>query len=383
MATDYAPVLQQVMAQFMKRLRSKALASRVFSRDLDPAASEIGDTINVTIPTVYAASAVSPGATPQAGVDSTPSKSSMTLNEWWEVPISITDKQLGEIQRGVFDAELDSAAVGLVEKINSDIYREARAFYNVAGTGGTNPFATNEDPLLEAIRLLDESKAPTSDRIGILTPLAKSKALKIDAMTRYDARGEGAAKITGVLGNAYGVDLMMDQLVYSHTSTALSAGAATANGVQAINAGSTDGGRSGTISIAKATGTSPLVKGDVFTIAGDSQAYVVNTSVTLAIGNTTVSISPALVKATAGGEAITLVASHKAMPVAHKAAISFASRPVASVDGAGNIFRMLDRETGLALTVELQRQHYQTRLAFSCLYGVKSFRPELGVRLLG
>lgn len=383
MASVYTPVLQQFMAQFMLKVRAQMLATRVINLSFDNVPAERGDTINVTYPTNYVAKAITPGAAPVAGDDATPSKVPLTLDQWWDVSTNITDKQLGEIQRGVFNAEQDAMVVGLVEKVNVSIYAQVAKFYNIAGTAGTNPFATNEDPLLAAIERLDEARCPASGRVGVLTPAAKAKALKIDAITRYDARGEGSAKITGVLGNAYGVDLMMDQLTQTHTSTALTAGAATANGVQAIGAGSTDNGRTGTLSVAKATNAAPLVAGDILTIAGDPQTYRVITGVTLAVGNTTVAIAPALKQATAGGEAITLTATHKLMPVMHRDAISFASRPVKGLEGIGIMETLTDPQTGLALTVELSRQHYQSKLAVSCLWGVESFRPEYGVRLLG
>jgi len=379
----YTAVLQQFMAQFMLKARAQMLATRVVNLSFDSAPAERGDTINVTYPTNYAAKAISPGAAPVEGDAATPSKVPLVLDQWFDVSTNINDKQLSEIQRGIFNAEQDAMVVALAEKVNASIYAQAASFYNVAGGAGTNPFATNEDPLLAAIQLLDESRCPASGRVGVLTPAAKSKALKLGELTRYDARGEGSAKITGVLGNAYGVDLMMDQLIHTHTSTVFTAGAVTANGVNAIGAGSTDNGRTGTISIAKATNTSPLVAGDVLTISGDTQTYTVLANVTLAVGNTTVSIAPALVKATAGGESIALTATHKAMPVMHRDAISFASRPVRPLEGIGNVATLSDPQTGLSITVELQRQHYQNKLAVSCLWGAKSFRPEFGVRLLG
>ena len=381
--SDYSAVLQQFMAQFFLKARAQSLATRVVNMSFDPAPAEQGDTINITLPTNYAAKAVTPGAAPVAGDAAAPVKSSLVVDQFWDVSTNITDKQLGEIQRGVFGAEQDAMVVALVEKINATIYAETKKFYNVAGTAGTNPFATNEDPLLDAIQRLDDERAPITGRVGILSPAAKNKAMKIGSITRADARGDGSPLITGILGNAYGVDVMMDQLVGSHASTPLTAGAATANGAQAIGAGSTDGGRSGTLSVAKATNAAPLVAGDVLIIAGQSQTYVVNADVTLAIGNTTVSVSPALRTALAGGEVITLIASHQINPVMSPDAITFASRPLATLSGIGQLQTLTDPQTGISLTVELQRQHYQSKLAIAALWGVKSFRPEYGARLMG
>lgn len=386
MANIYTPALQTVIAQFFLRLRAQALATKLFDRSFDPAPAQKGDTINVTIPTNYTAQAVTPNNALQAGVDSTPVKGTMTLNQWWEVPITISDKNLSEIQRGVLDAEINSMSVALVEKINSDVYGESRSFFNQAGAAATNPFATNEDPFLLAMQLLDQEKAPQADRYLVMNPAAKAKALKIAGFVQASIRGTPAspsALITGSIGQAYGAEALMDQLVYSTVSTPLTAGAATVNGAQGIGNGSTDNNRTGTVSIAKATNSSPLVRGDTLLFSGDTQFYTVLADITLAVGNTTVAIAPALRTAKAGGETVTLTASAVINPVAQKNALTFASRPVGAMEGVGIFATRIDPVTGVALTVELQRQHYQTRLSVSCLYAVKSFRPELGCRLLG
>jgi len=380
--SDYSAVLQQFMAQFHLKARAQSLATRVVNLSLDPAPAEQGDTINITLPTNYTAKAVTPGAAPVAGDAAKPIKSSLVVDQFWDVSTNLTDKQVGEIQRGVFGAEQDAMVSALVEKINATIYAETSKFFNVAGTAGVNPFATDEQPLLDAITHLDVERAPVTNRVAVLSPEAKNRAMRIAAITRADARGDGSPLITGILGNSYGVDVMMDQLVATHTSTPLSAGAATANGPQAVDAGSTDGGRTGTISIAKATNPSPLVAGDILSIAGQTQTYVVLSDVTLAVGNTAVSVAPALRTALAGGEVITLTASHVSIPVMHRDAITFAGRPLATLNGIGQLSTMTDPLTGISLTVELQRQHYQTKLAVAALWGVKSFRPEWGARLM-
>lgn len=383
MSNVYTPVLQQFMAQFFLKLRAENMASRLFHRDFLNTPAETGDVINVTLPTNYTATQITPGHAPTAPQDSTPVKRSLALDQWWGVEIGITDKQLGEIQRGVFNADLDSAFTALVEKWNSSIYAATAKWHNFVGAAGTNPFATDETVFLSALQILNENRIPRMGRVGILNPAAEALAFKIEAFTRADARGDGSALVTGKLGKAYGVDLYGDQLVHQHVSTPFTAGAVTVNGVQAVHAGTTDYGRTGTLSIAKATNASPLVAGDVLTITGDPQTYVVLANVSLGVGNTTVAIAPALKTATVGGEVITKLATHVINPVAHPMAISIASRPVAGLSGLGIIETQNDPQTGLALTVELERQHFQSKMKISALWGVDSFRPEFGVRMLG
>jgi hypothetical protein len=176
----------------------------------------------------------------------------------------------------------------------------------------------------------------------------------------------------------------MDQQIPTHVTTPLSAGNATANGAQVVGAGSTDQGRTGTVSIAKATNASALVAGDVLSFAGDPQTYVVLTAVSLIVGNTTVAIAPALQVAKTGGELVTLRASHVVNLAFHRDAFGFVSRPLqASSANTMEVMSVADPVSGVALRLEVVRQNKQTLFDFDVLYGAECVRPELAARLAG
>src|SRR5262249_47126766 len=135
----------------------------------------------------------------------------------------------------------------------------------------------------------------------------------------------------------------------------------------------------------KATSPTPCVRGDILTCAGDSQTYVVLADVVLAVGNTIVSIAPALRVAKIGGEAVSLKASHVVNLVFHRDAFAFANRPVADqlFTGGNEISQMTDPQTGISMALEVSRQYHQTWWEFSLLYGTKIVRPELAMGLAG
>ncbi|TXH56573.1 MAG: hypothetical protein E6Q97_06055 [Desulfurellales bacterium] len=175
----------------------------------------------------------------------------------------------------------------------------------------------------------------------------------------------------------------------------MSAGAITVNGVNAANAGSTDGGRTGTISLAKASNTFALKKGHIFTIAGFSQQYVVTADVTLAVGNTTVSIAPALTAATAGSEVVTLLqaagpgtTNHTMNLAFHRDAIAFASRIPADnvklIQDSMPVKPIIvpDPVTGLVFRLQVVRMHFQTAWFIDVLYGGVLARPEMACRIV-
>lgn len=379
--TDVVPIL---VAQGLATLRGACTMPRMVNTDYSNTPANVGDTINVWIPAGMTASDVAPSSTPVAAADIQPVKAPISLNKWRRSGFYLTDKQQEEVVGGVQSKQTGEAVKALCEDINAFIFTLYKSVYGYAGTAGTTPFATDISAITAARAVLNRQKAPLTDRRFIIDVNAESNALALPNIYASYVVGNTQAVIEGAIGRRVGFDWQMDQQVPTHPSTPLTAGACTVNGVNAINAGTADGGRTGTISIAKATNTSPLVKGDIFTIAGFTQTYVVLADVTLTVGNTTVTIAPALTLATAGSEAITLKASHTANLAFHRDAFAFVSRPLQS--SSANILEMMsvvDPISGVALRLEVVRQNKQLLFDFDVLYGAACVRPELACRVAG
>ena len=139
------------------------------------------------------------------------------------------------------------------------------------------------------------------------------------------------------------------------------------------------------VSLAKATNAASLKEGDILTIAGDAQTYVVTEAVSLAVGNTAVKIYPGLARATTGSEAVTVSGSHVMNLAFHRDAIAFATRPLMdSANGLGNLIQSaVDPVSGLSLRLEVSREHKRTRFSYDILYGADVVRRELGCRIAG
>ena len=129
--------------------------------------------------------------------------------------------------------------------------------------------------------------------------------------------------------------------------------------------------------------------GDIITIAGDDQTYVLTAAATQASAATDVTLAfePALKVALTGSEAITVKATHVVNLAFHRDAFALAMRPlmasVADYQLGSRFISMQDPVTGLVLRLEVSRQHKQTRWAFDVLWGTQLVRPALACRLAG
>ena len=99
----------------------------------------------------------------------------------------------------------------------------------------------------------------------------------------------------------------------------------------------------------------------------------------------TIYVEPGLKLALAGDETITIKGTHAVNLAFHRDAFAFVSRPLAdNADGLGNIIQSaIDPVSGLALRLEVSRQHKRTRFSYDVLYGLACVRRELACRVAG
>lgn len=379
--TDIVPIL---VAQGLQTLRSACVMPRLVNTDYSNTPADQGDVINLPIYSANAVTDVAPTAAPFQAPDTKVVKAQIQLNQWRRNGFFLTDKEQEEIVGGVRSKQTEETVKSLADDINRYIFLQYKRVYGYVGTAGTTPFATTVAGATDARKQLNRQLAPLADRRLVLDPDAEANALGLPQFSAVQNVGTASAIIEGTIGRRLGFDIAMDQQTPTHVSTALTAGNATVNGANAVGAGSTDNGRTGTVSIAKATNAANLVAGDIISFAGDPQTYTVLTNVTLAMGNTTVAIAPALQVAKSGGELMTLRATHVVNLAFHRDAFGFVSRPMQKA--AANTLEMMsmvDPISGVALRLEVVRQNKQTLFDFDVLYGAACVRPELAARLAG
>jgi hypothetical protein len=379
MANTLDNIMPKILARGLLTLREQAIMPRLVNGDYSTEAAEKGDTIDVPIPTANSASDVTPGPVYSSATNTTPGKVQVTLNNWKKSNFHLSDKDMTEINknRHFLPMQMQEAIRALANAVNEDIHAEYQGIYGYTGTAGTTPFASTVTDATNARKVLHQQRAPRTERRGVLDFDAEANALALAPFSDADKIGSNQVRIEGEIGRKYGIDWYADDAVTSHTtpttSSALVVGSAVAAGASSIDI---TGGNNVTLN-----------KGDIFTIAGDTQTYVLNASVAVvSTGNTAASISPVLAAA-ASSEAITLKASHVVNLAFHRDAFAFANRPlVASTQDmslGSRIMSMTDPQTGITLRLEVSRQYKQVQWEFDILWGAKLVRPELATRIAG
>lgn len=378
-ANTLTEVIPKLLAQGMLALRQMAVMPRYVNRGFETIAGEKGSSIDVPIPSAITAVAVNPSYVPPDDAGVVPTKISVALDQWWEAPFFLTDKDMLEAMNGVIPMQASEAVKSLANKVDALLIAKAEAvFPNYVGVAGVTPFQNDLSEFLNADAMLNDALAPADNRYMAINSRAKAAAMGLRAFQDASYRGDTRGIIQNEIGEKLGAWWFMDQNLTRHTSGTVSTSATpyTANGVNAVGATTVNlsGGALGTI-----------LAGDKISFPTlSSQTYVVVSS-TGAGTVTSIVISSGLVVATAGGESLFVAGSHRMNFLFHRDALALASRPFAGSDpmGLGTYLSAVDPISGLALRLEVSRQHKRTRWSYDILCGIGAPRPQFGVIIGG
>jgi len=371
MANNLEAVIPKVLAMGMITLRENTIMPRLINTDYQGRAAQRGSTIDIVIPSAVAASPVTPGATAPAGSDLEPTTVPIRLDNWYEAAFTITDKELAEIDAGIVPMQISEAVKALANEVDRSILALYQKVYGVAGTAGVTPFATDLRAAQEARLVLNRQLCPPQDRRMVLDVEADANATGLPAF-QYSGSGETTTIREGVIGRKLGFDWYMSQNVFRHIK-------GNATGYQVNQENHPVGSK--VVSVDTGTGIPKI--GDVFTVAGHSQTYVV-TGWTGSPNITSIQYEPGARVSFPDDAAISFIDSHVANLAFNRYAFALVSRPLLDVDPLGSrVMSMSDPVSQLTMRLEVSRLYKQTRWSFDILWGVACPRPELAVRVLG
>jgi P22 coat protein - gene protein 5 len=386
---NLAALITPLLALGMQTMRSRAVLPRLVNRGYDPAPGAKGTTVTITIPSAVTATDVVPGHTAPDTGPIVPTSKSFVVDQWKEAAFTLTDKDLMAVTMGIIPMQAAEAIKALVDAIETHLWSKVILTPYMNGTAGTTPFAVNTTTglsdmsvYINARKNMNARDVPDDPRFAVINPDAAGNLLQGRQFTDASWRGDTGGIINGAIGTKLGANWVESNKVPTNTSTALTAGALTVNGVNAAG--------SATVSLAKATNPAPLYAGNTITIATGAAAgsYRVTADTTLIVGNTAVPITPVLRGATAGGEAVTLLATAVQNMLFHRDAFAFVTRPLAEstppgADGLAAFDTIIDPVSGLVLRLELTREYKQWRWSYDVLWGASLVRDDFVQVMLG
>lgn len=374
MANTFTTIEEKALAAGLKKLRAQSVMTRRSFRGYegDPQLAKKGDTINIPTPYTATVSNVTASNTPPSLADNTPSSTTLVINRWRKSdPFHLTDKEKTEIDqnRHYIPMQIEAAMEALAGDMNQHILANYVDVYQHTGTAGTVPFSgAKATDAANAMKLLQESKCPSSMLSMVLNPAANALASVNDQLGDFDKTGMNDTAMSGQLGHTRGFDWFYDQDIPDHT-------AGTFNGAEQTAAV----GAIGDTSIAIDLGAGTVVVGDVFEFAGHDQQYVATAAVA-STASGTLSFLPALVAAVADNEAVDLVASHAVNLAFHRDAFAFST---VRLERRENVTQLFDEVTGVVLRLEKIHGYKADMWELDVLYGSEAIRPECAVRVMG
>jgi hypothetical protein len=377
MPNSLSNLIPRLLARGLLALREQAVMPRLVNLDYSSEGAMRGSTIDIPVSNTFTATNVAPSMTMASAQDSTPGLVQIALDQWKEVPFFINDKQRMEIMESesFLPMNVSETVRALANSMDSHIHNQYVDVYGYVGTAGNTPFSTIAD-VVNARAALNKQLSPMGMRRMVLNPDAEANLLQIPAMSDLEKTGDSDVKIEGMLGRKFGFDFFQSTNVVNHVAGTV--GSVTVASTTAVGATSLD-------IISSVAGT--LKKGDIFSIAGNSQTYVVSADGTYTSTKSAVTFTPPLVAIASATADVTVRASHVVNLAFQREAFAFVNRPLAGVGNGpelGSIIsQMSDPVSGLTMRMEVTRHNKQERFAVDVLYGAKTIRPALAVRVAG
>ena len=385
---NLSSVTPTLYAQGLEALRSMCIMPSLVLNDFGEEVREKGEAIQIPMPSAMTTTQIVPAAFAPDPPGIAPTTAIIPLDNWEEASFVLTEKEYGQIVRGIVPIQLSSAVQTLAASVNASIFANYVNVGNAVGTAGTTPFKTGIAQATDAGVYLDNNYALQRDRVIVLDPTGYGQAEQLPNFAYYMYSGDKNTVNSGIIRDKFGFDWHKDQQVPYQIAGTLT-GAVSASTAQAA----------GNASITVATGTgstfAPNV-GDIITFAGDSQTYTVQAggvaATPLGVSSTgTVNIYPAKIVALQGGEAVTIMPSHRVNLAFQRQAFGFASRPVKSGfglrgEGRGMVVAEMmvpDPVSGLVMHMEIREEYRRTRVAYSMLWGTGPVRPNVACRIMG
>ena len=351
------------------------------ARDSSAERAALNQTVMSPVVGAMTAEDINVGAYPADTPAQTIGNVSMSITKARSVPFGVT----GEENRGLNTAgtmgtinrdRMAQAIRTLTNEVETDLAALHIYASRAYGTYNSTAFGTAADlsDFAQARKILDDNGSPQSDMHMVLgsTAVANIRG-KQSGLFKINEAGTDQLLRFAVLGDVGGFALHNSAQVKTAVTAGTNNGSASTN-----NAGYAVGAT--TLTLASA-GTGTIIAGDIITIAGDTNKYLVVTGdADVSGGGSIVIAEPGLrVAIAASNTVITTIAATTRNMFFHRSAIQLATRAPAMPDGgdsADDVMIVTDPVSGVAFEFCVYKQKRQVRYEVNLAWGVKMVAPR-------
>jgi hypothetical protein len=354
------------------------------SSDMTYDRAAVGQTVTSPVAPAATASDITPAVTPPNDGDQTIGSVSMTITKARRVPV----RWNGEEKRGldnngasynvILRDQLAQGMRALVNEVESDIASLFTKTSRAYGAAGTVPFATNLAEAAQMRKILSDNGAPLSDLQMVLDTTAGASMRTLGQLTKANEAADTSLLRRGVLLDVHGFAIRESAQVKTPVVGTGAAGTTNAAGY-AVGA---------TVLTLASAGTGSILAGDVVTLAGDTNKYVIASGdADVSNGGTITLAAPGLRKAIpAAATLITVIAATTRNMAFARSALAVATRAPALPEGgdsASDRMIITDPVSGLSFEISLYKQYRQIQYEIALAWGVAAVKTEHMALLLG
>lgn len=369
---------QEGLIQLHKNL---GLAGRVY-RGYDKDAKAKGSTIEIKRPSTF--SVQDAPSNPQ---DLLPSHITLVLNQWKEVKFKLTDKELTFTQEDIIRDHIQPAGYALADYIDQKLAALVAfvPWYFDEASPGTVAWSD----LTGTKAVMRNNKVPLEDPGAMHFMVDGTTEAGLSNLAQWNnaaTAGSSDNLMRGSLGTRLGFEFFANQNTPSHAANSIADAAGAINNASGYAAGAT------TIAFDGVTASVTFKAGDSFSIAGDTQRYVLTADVA-SDGTGAVAaaqISPPLAQAVADNAVVAFsIKSYVANLAFHRNAFVLAMAPLSEMAGqlrsGPDVASVYDPVTGLALRsrVYAMPDSSDVRVALDVLFAVSVLDGNLACLMRG
>lgn len=258
------------------RIVPRELTGLIAAVDVDFSDKNVakGDTVTVPVSPIATVSAFTAAQTFTAGTDRTATSKILTLGQENVSSWNMTSEQERSLGNGGTGDDVlvqttkqhIRSHVNAIETYLWGVSRKAAS--RATGTAGTSPFATDQKPLADALKILLDNGAGNMDHTAVIDTNAGADLRKVANLFKVNEGGNDMLLRTGALGRLYNMDIRESAAIGS-----------VAKGTGAAYTTTAAGFPIGTTVLPLITGSNTILAGDVITAAGDANKYIVVTGI--------------------------------------------------------------------------------------------------------